>query len=345
MQCTLLIPHLLWPRDSAHAVTGGLELPWLLRVLSRAHAARHPVLTPEAWLCQAFEVERQHDWPIAPLTAALDNVEVGDAYWLRADPVHIRVDRDRALLVDNTLIDLTPDEAKALTATLNQYFAEDSIQFLAAAPKRWYVKLAQTPRLTTYEPSAVAGKDVEQHLPAGADALTWHAVFNEAQMLLHEHRVNTTREARGELPVNSVWFWGGGTRLAVPGRHFDAAWSDDATAIALAAAADAHTSTVPADAATWLDLAHGLRHAARSHLIVLGELAGAVAYRDAESWRMRVSALESHWFAPLVRALREHTITQLAIVAPGDECCWRFDLARADLLKFWRRTQPLSAYT
>ena len=72
MHCTLLIPHLFWPRDTANAVTSGLELASLERFLSRARAQRYSALTPEAWLCQAFEVERQQDWPVAPLTAALD---------------------------------------------------------------------------------------------------------------------------------------------------------------------------------------------------------------------------------------------------------------------------------
>lgn len=345
MQCTLLIPHLFWPRESAHAVTSGLELSSLARILSRARAERYSALTPEAWLCQAFEVERQHDWPIAPLTAALDNTDPGDAYWLRADPVHIKVDRDRTLLVDNTLLDVANDEAQALVGALNHHFAEDSIQFRAAAPKRWYVKLPHTPRLITHETSEVAGKDVERHLPTGADALAWHGVFNEVQMLLHAHVVNEAREARGEPSVNSVWFWGGGTRPAVPGRYFNSVWSDDVTAIALGAAAGAHTAGVPADAASWLRLAGSRGYEGRSHLVVLGELAGAVAYHDADAWRTRVGALESHWFAPLERALRENALSHLALVIPGEESCWRFDVTRGDLLKFWRAMKPLSSYT
>ena len=99
------------------------------------------------------------------------------------------------------------------------------------------MKLARAPKLVDSQLSEVAGKDVQPYLPAGADALEWHRIFNEAQMLLHEHAVNEAREARGEPAVNSVWFWGGGTRPAVPGRPFDAVWSDDTTAIALAAAA------------------------------------------------------------------------------------------------------------
>lgn len=345
MQCTLLIPHLLWPGESAQAVSGMPALPALTRLLGRARSARHPALTPEAWLCQAFEVERQQDLPVAPLTAALDNLEVGDAYWLRADPVHLRVDRDRALLVDGGLIDVTLPEAKAFTSALTRHFADDGLEFFAPVPQRWYVKLREPPRLITRETSTAAGKDVDEHLPAGGDALAWHALFNEVQMLLHEHGVNDAREARGEPAVNSVWFWGGGVRPAVPGRHFDTVWSDDTTATALAAAADLHAAGVPADAATWLELARARHQEARSHLLVLGELAGAAAYGDVENWARRVAALESHWFAPLAAALRDRTLSGLALVVPGESGCWRFDVTRADLAKFWRSAKPLSAWT
>ena len=81
-----------------------------------------------------------------------------------------------------------------------------------------------------------------------------------------------------------------------------------------------------------------------SHLIVLDTLADAVAYRDSESWRARVSQLESRWFAPLVRSLRENHVSRLTIVVPGEHACCRFDATRADLLKLWRRPKPLWTY-
>ena len=56
-------------------------------------------------------------------------------------------------------------------------------------------------------------------------------------MLLHEHPCNQRREQRGELAVNSLWFWGAGTdsrpRADV---RFDAVWSDDPAARGLALA-------------------------------------------------------------------------------------------------------------
>ena len=345
MRCTLLIPHLFWPRGQADAVARGLELPAFTQLLARASAERGSALTPEAWLCQAFEVERQQDWPIAPLTLALDQGAAEDAYWLRADPVHLRITRDRLQLVDASLFDVVGEDAQALVDTLNNHFNQVGIEFHAPHPKRWYVKLPCVPELVTHSISEAAGQDLQPHLPRGGDALAWHRIFNEAQMLLHEHPVNEQRQVRGEPAINSVWFWGGGTRCAVRGRHFDAAWSDDAAAIALAAAAGAHAAAVPANAGNWLKEAAPSKGASDSHLVVLDATAGAVSYQDSAAWRTALENLESHWFAPLRAALRNGALAELTLVALGDAGSLRFTIRPSDLRKFWRRPRALSAYS
>ena len=304
MQCTLLIPDLFWPRETAAGVLRGLELPALTKLLARAQAERHPALTVEAWLCGAFEVERQQDWPVAPLTLAIDGGEAGTSYWLRADPVHLKVERNRLLLVDNALFDVTPEEAQTLAGLLNAHFAGFGLVFQARAPKRWYVSVPRAPQLVTRSPFEAAGKDVRQYLPSGADALAWHRMFNEAQMLLHEHAVNETREARGEPAVNSVWFWGGGTRPRARGGHFSAVWSDDALASALAAAADTDAHALPADGRSWLASTAPLERDERPHLVVVDQLSTAMRYGDSDAWRIRAQGLEAQWLAPLATALR-----------------------------------------
>lgn len=340
MQCTLLIPDLFWPRETAASVMSGLELPALAKMLARSRAERFAAITPEGWLCEAHHVERQQDWPIAPLTLELDGFEAGDAYWLRADPVHLKIERDRLLLVENALFEVSADEARAYTRALNAHFASAGITFHAPSPKRWYVKLAQPPKLVTRSAYEAAGRDVNAQLPAGADALHWHGVFNEVQMLLHSTPENSAREERGEPVVNSVWFWGGGARQPVRARPFDAVWSDDALAMALAAAAGAEAECVPADAAAWLAAAKARPTPYESHLVVIDALTAATAHHDPETWRARLATLEARWFSPLVQMLREGRLRRIALVVPGEAACRRFEVTRPNLLRFWRRAQP-----
>lgn len=342
MRCTLLIPHLWWSRGAGDDAYRELRLPHLQRFMACARREAFTALGWEAWLCQAFEVERQVDWPIAPLTLMVDGIDPGDAYWLRADPVHLRAHRDRLLLADSSVLQLRHDEAFALVAALNRHFAEDGLQFTAPHAERWYLRLDRGPGIETLTIDEAAGGFIDGCLPAGASAMQWHRLLNEAQMLLHDAAVNEAREARGALPANGVWLWGGGYRTAVPGRHFSSVVADEPLAIALAASADIASESLPAAAAPWL---HAQRKSAENHvLIVLDGLTGPSRRGDLDAWRAALETLDARWIDPLVEALKRGQLTGCALVAPGSTGCERFELSRGDLYRFWRRTHSVAHY-
>lgn len=343
MQCTLLIPHLWWSRDAAGDAYRDLALPELQTLLSRARPRNFPATGWEEWLCRAFEVERQCDWPIAPLTLTIDGGDPGDAYWLRADPVHLRPHRDQLLLADSNAFPVSQAEASALASALNAHFEGEGLSFSAPRPERWYLRLADDPQIATYPLDDVAGTLIDPCLPTGVNALRWHRISNEIQMLLHAHPVNETREANGDLPINGVWLWGGGRRAAVPGRHFSALVSDDALAVALAANADIPVTPGTDDGERWLRTACMTRPAAH-HLLVLKQLMEPARRGDLSAWRSAVEGFDRRWIAPLLAALKTGTIRQLVLVAPGRTGCRRFELRRADLFRFWRRRRPLADY-
>jgi hypothetical protein len=156
-------------------------------------------------LCELFDVPGAADAPIATISAAFDGLAAG--CWLRADPVNLNLQRDQLLLNG---VQVGSDEAAALCASLNVHFSGQGMEFFAPHPQRWYVRLDTLPQMRTMPVSQVIGGDVRGALPSGADAPGWHQLFNEIQMLLHAHTLNETREAKGDVPINSVWFWGGG---------------------------------------------------------------------------------------------------------------------------------------
>ncbi len=344
MQCTLLVPHLLLPGDFGKEACRDLALDELQTFLARSRRQTFTPVGTEAWLCQAFEVQRQQDWPIAPLTLALDGGDPGNAYWLRADPVHLRLHRDQLLLADCGTFGISQLEADQYVSALNRHFARDGLEFIAPHAARWYLRLGHRPEIATGALSEVIGTNVNAHLPAGKDALRWNTLSNEIQMLLHQHPLNEAREATGAMTVNSVWLWGGGTRPAVPGRHFSAVWSDEALACALAANADLHTAPLPADPGHWLHSLDSSLPANAHPLIVLSQLAGAAQYGDIARWREEVSALNRDWVGPLLEALRRRHFSRVVLVVPGNRSCERFEFSPADLLRFWRPAKPLSAY-
>jgi hypothetical protein len=331
MHVTLLVPDLFWPRDDGVPYQE-LDLPALAILLARARRQPFPPIGLEGWLCQAFEVERQNDWPVAPMTYEFDGGSAGDEFWLRADPVHLLARRDRLTLVDPGILNTSAEEAQELTSLLNRHFAADGLLFHAPRPERWYLRAPGTPRLATRELSQAAGRDVAGALPTGEDSLYWQRTLTEIQMLLHEHPVNQRREARNELPINSVWLWGGGRRARVPGQHFSHVASGNALALALAARAGAETlsdARLPADRA--------------ARVLIATEMPGG-RYGDEEKWRRGLIELERAWLAPLLASLRRRTTEALALVVLHPAGSDRFEVTATDLLKFWKTVRPIRSY-
>ena len=341
MHCTLLVPDLLLPPAPDHAPYRDLHLPALARLLARGSCTTSDARGMETWLCEAFAVERQHDWPVAPLTLTIDGGDPGAAYWLRCDPVHLRAQRHQLLLADSSTFAPMPDEAHALMATLNAHFEPDGLVFHAPHPARWYLRVERAPALATQALPDVAGKDIDRHLPAGDDSGRWHHILNEIQMVLHAHPVNQAREAQDRPAINSVWLWGGGVMPASHGRPFTGVWSDDALALALAGMCDITARTLPGDAAPIIDAAAGV---AQRQLAVLPQLRAAACHGDLDLWRTTLAVIERDWFAPLCAALRRRRLAGLTLVALNSRMCRRYDIDGGDLWRFWRRLRPLDQY-
>jgi len=70
-------------------------------------------------LCGMFGVPCNQDVPIAPIFALFDGT--GEGCWLRADSVHLRVQREQMVLLPNA--EVSADESVQMCATLNEYFA------------------------------------------------------------------------------------------------------------------------------------------------------------------------------------------------------------------------------
>ncbi|MFN3397676.1 MAG: phosphoglycerate mutase [Sulfurimicrobium sp.] len=340
MHCHLLIPALFPPgavtrqNDPLH----GLRAPALQTLLARASCTQEPCGEMESWLCEAFGAARQQDYPAAPLSLMADGLAPETYYWLRADPVHLDVERDQLVLSEASTFPLAQDEADALSATLNQHFGADGLHFVAPRAQRWYLRLARPPALATHGLYQAAGRAIRPLLPTGDEAMRWRALLNEAQMLLFEHPVNVAREARGIAPVNSVWLSGGGVLPQDLRQPFDQVWAGDALARGLAQAARIPGKNLPEDAAAWLKQA-----TPGKHLLVLDALRAAACYGEPDVWRKQLARLEEAWFAPLKQTLQRGAIT-LTLHAPTPVGTLSFTLSRSKLWKLWQPVRPLARY-
>jgi hypothetical protein len=326
-----LIPHLFPPSRLLDTAAQGLRLPALESLLARGLILPCTQEGVEAALCEVVNIPRQQDWPFAPITLEMDGEFAGQTYWLRADPVHLRLMRDRIVLTDNRALNLSPQESSALADSIGRHFGE-AFNPVPLDPQRWYVAFAAPPRLTTTPPSVARGRSIEPLMPQGDDAMRFRTLLNELQMLLSAHPVNQARETRGDLPVNSVWLWGGGTRPAEPTVSMPI-FALDSEACALGRFCNAPVLPKPP-------------HFEKSMLneagvILLDELAQSAECGDAYGWRNAIRGLEKDWFMPLLGALRTVCPAGLYLMDPVNGRA--LHLQRIDAWKIWRRPRSLTS--
>lgn len=196
----------------------GVALPDALAgALGRADQASHTA-GEQAQLARQFRLLPDR-WAQAALARAAD-VGVDEAApnaWLRADPAHIRPDINGArLLATGEALGIGPDDVEALLPALRPLFGDAGMRLDAPHPSRWYLRLPRDAKLPAFvAPDVALGDDVFEHDGFGSghdtpEARRWRVLASEAQVLLHNHPHNAARIAAGRVPINALWFWGGG---------------------------------------------------------------------------------------------------------------------------------------
>ena len=332
MPLDLLVPDLLVPRDAPEAMRS-MRIAAMERWLARADVKSVAAEGAYGWLGQEYGLASPP--PVAAITLAGEGVtQPGD--WLRADPVHLRVDHDAVVLHDPALLDLGARDAAALIDALQRHFAADGLTFLAPAPSRWYVR-AKDGTLPRTTPLADAlGRNVFDLLPVGG-AYNWRSALTEAQMTLAAHDVNRTRESEGGLPVNSIWLWGEGPTPPHVERRYASVYADDPFARGLGVLSGASVHALPKSIDA-IDLA---REDDRV-LVVAGLLTAPLRRADANAWVALAQAMDGAWFAKLGDARARFGAVR--VVLPAARGTRVATLDGAARWRFFRPRRPLAAH-
>lgn len=244
-------------------------------------------------------------------TGATNERAIG--FWLRVQPIHFIAGLDRiTTVVLRGVARMNAEERSSLEPTFAEHLQATGFE-LHSMGDEWLLRSASSLRLQTVTPEFAAANPHSDILPRGADAGAVRRLMTEMQMLLHEHPINARRQARGAPVINAVWVHGEGTLGDVSSVSFPAGYGEDPFLRGIYRLHDQAVGAKPADAKA-----------------LLSQLRGpAVAVIDAPS----LDSLETHWLAPLSRALLSGAISKLTVMF--DE--WQVTTERADLFKLWRR--------
>ncbi|GAB4510797.1 MAG: hypothetical protein Tsb0026_13140 [Sulfuricaulis sp.] len=335
---TLYIPGLFSPQENGHAQNGSLRA--LETLLSRAEVIdRGFPRGYEEGLFALFDLVKQEnvDLPVAAVTRMFDMGVIDNDWWLRADPVHLSLDRDRLILADAQKLEVTPEESGRLVAEIMEVFTADGWLLKAPHPERWYLKPMRAPKLTTSSLSQVVGHDIHGFLPRGPDDKAWHTILNEIQILLHTAAVNVEREKTGKLPINSLWFWGSGRLPRITPVTWTQVWSNEPVGLSLAKLSGTPGADLPDDYAGWRKQAEKTGE----HLVVLDEAHDAALYNDAPRWQEILHKLDTNWMEPLLRDLKSGAMDRATLITDAGV---NFTLTSRQARRWWRWRRSLASH-
>lgn len=308
--CTIFYPGLLGPSIALDELDSSAwpdikTLPTLQYFLSHGKSyAFEPGQQQgmEARILDLLGVARQNkQLPIADLRRNYHGQT--DVYQWCLDPVYIQIDLDEALLHagDELLID--EQDARQIIADINRHFVEDDLYIEYCTPQHWLLK-AQL-ELETRSLSEVLYRNVNDYLPQGSDAPRWQRILNEIQMLLYTHPVNDRRQAKGKLPINSLWLWGNGTYNSIE-TPVEFVCSDNELALQAASLSAIANEFMPRKP-------NMTRHARCRSLIVLTAQMAAIRRNDVFGWFAALEYLDRHILAPLLVMLRQGQLERIEI--------------------------------
>jgi hypothetical protein len=322
MPLDLVVPDLLLPADAPSALRSARPA-FVERWLARADLSTEPAQGAAAWIASAYGLPA----PAAYAAIALEGEgRPAEGAWLRADPVHLRVERDAVVLHDAALLDVTRGEAQALAAALQSHFAADGIELHAITPDRWYARVPEGELPVTVPLDKAFGRNVFGMLPRGKGRINWPSALTEAQMVLSAHPANLGRP----LAVNSVWFWGEGTLPSEVARRYALVYADEPFARGLARLSGAEARPLPKSLAE-VDLVRD----GDAALVVFEGFGRALHRADEAAWLAAADALEQQWFLHLAEAIARFGTVRVVLPAEG-----RTRIATLTASSRWRWFRP-----
>jgi hypothetical protein len=336
---TVLIPGLL---ESFPGIDPNIfpELPALSKLLSKGTNKITTDNNFETTLCRLFNIhpDDNNELPIAQLTWLTDSGSPSDTALLRADPVHLKPDQTELKLFPANQLSITAKEAKQLVTTLNEQYYSDGLKFTAPTPTRWYLSTKQQITLTTHPLSSVAGGNIYHYLPGGEDATYWKGLFNEIQMLLHNHPVNQQRRDKQQPAINSLWFWGSAPLNAGAEPDSSLVISNEVLAESLAEYTGMRFKNID----TTVELAFMEAAADKSNaLIVRPDFLDSIPYGDFNSWNKMLVHFEQTLFKPLLSALKKKEITSVKLLPCNGRT---YQVTRSQLFQFWKSVKSFKLY-
>ena len=260
--------------------------------------------------------------------------------WI-ATPVHLIAGLTSLHLDRRSILRLPTADLEGFALDFNRAFGDSGLRLTPLAAGDFLMQGPATLTAATTEPARALVADLEASLPKGNDAKALKRLGAELEMWLHAHPLNETRRRRGELPVSTLWLWGG--TPAQPGR---------AQVLAAGDSPSAANTTVPFGNDPYL-IGLCRLHGDTTHLLpdqltdlltdprpqraVLVIEVTTMLYLNPH-WTVleALAEIDRRFVSPAIVGLGEGSVESVVLLA--NDTHWR--VRRRDRLKLWRRAHP-----
>jgi len=279
---------------------------------------------------------------LAPAAVAAAEVfPTSSTVWI-ATPVHLIASLTRLHLDRHGILRLSGEDLASFATDFARTFDEPEFKIKSIDSGEFIIQSLATLDVATIEPARAAAGDLEMSLPKGRDAAVLRRLGAELEMWLHSHPINEARVRRGELPVSTLWIWGGGAAIgdsyrtapqgpaaSAPHRLSDVAFGSDPYLTGLWRLHGGECHPLPErlpDLSTH-------PHAHRAALVM--EISPLLHANPHWTVFEALAGLDHRFISPALAELRRGAVASVVLVAND----MQLRIQRSDRLKFWRRRQ------
>jgi hypothetical protein len=281
--------------------------------------------------------------------------------WI-ATPVHLIAGLTSLHLDRRSILRLPAADLESFALDFNHTFGDSGLRLAPLAAGDFLMQGPATLTAATTEPARALVADLEASLPRGNDAKAFKRLGAELEMWLHAHPLNETRRRRGDLPVSTLWLWGGTPAQTRQTPVLAGGTPSPAAGAHAAPPPTQQLSSPPASSNTNTTLAFGddpylaglwRLHGDQTHvlpdqltdLLTDSRPQRAVLVTEVTSmlhlnphWTVleALAEIDRRFVSPAITALGEGGIESVVLIANDTQ--WR--VRRRDRLKLWRRPRP-----
>lgn len=310
----LIVPGLLWQdTDDIDYIFKYAKINNLLSLLSKAHISKHNFSYSDI-IYQHISKDLQPS--LAKQVAQVNNWLGLHSEFLIIQPTHLRVDRDRLLICEPELLQLTKQEEFNIIEAINKHF-DNEVKIYWISYNVWLIGLNFTlsHHNQFYPIIDIIGNNINDYFPQGENSILFSKLLNEIQMLLFNLPLNKTRRSESQITINSVWMW-------------DKQLNDISHILGNRILINMHSFNIK----EYID-----KQIQENQPILMDNLYYPCCYRDSSSFINQLENFDSSIAIFLKQYIRKGLIKKLHIWVPQSTKTIEIAINRFDQYKFWKK--------